>query len=346
MKSEAFEHRDIVEGFSTSVAGYVAGSASDAAEQAVTTVGARLAESGWISAANMAGEGFDDVEPLLVALAEAAGNQSAPLPFPLLESWLGVRLLDACTGDHVSLIDEIVSGKQLATVVPESLYGPVERPAGRGVVPYARESSVALAVEWRDARPRLVAVDGAWQDAAEIDLSMPVAKVGDPVGARHLGDLEADALERLGCTYLLLQSAELIGAARSLFDRTIVYLGQREQFGVTLDTFQALQHRAADMFSALETSTSLLQLATNTLVAGHDDSAEFAYTAKGFAGTECWTIANECLQLHGGLGYTWEAGLHQNLRRIAFRSGSAMDARRCLARAGAAAISRGRIVRA
>lgn len=346
MTSEALEHREIVEGFSTVVAGYLAGSGSDPADHAVTTLGVKLAESGWISAANMAGEGLGDVEPLLVGLAEAAGNQSEPLPFPLLESWLSVQLLDACEKDHVSLICDIVTGKRLATLAPESLYGSAERSAGWGGVPYARESSIALAVEWRDARPRLVAVDSAWEDAAAVDLSMPVAKVGDPIGARDLGELEVDELERLACTYLLMQSAEMIGAARSLFDRTIAYLGQREQFGVTLDTFQALQHRAADMFSALETSTSLLQLATNTLVAGHDDRSEFAYTAKGFAGTECWTIANECLQLHGGLGYTWEAGLHQNLRRIAFRSGSAMDARRCLARAGAAAIARGTIVRA
>jgi alkylation response protein AidB-like acyl-CoA dehydrogenase len=118
----------------------------------------------------------------------------------------------------------------------------------------------------------------------------------------------------------LLVCSDAIGAAERLMEMTVAYALQREVFGRTLASYQAVKHKCADMLCGIEGSRVAAADAARRL-AGADTEALAAAAAsihvlKSFAGESCSRIAGEALQLHGGIGFTWEHDLHLYLRRI------------------------------
>jgi alkylation response protein AidB-like acyl-CoA dehydrogenase len=119
----------------------------------------------------------------------------------------------------------------------------------------------------------------------------------------------------------LLVCADAIGSAQRLMEMTVAYAQSREVFGRALATYQAVKHACADMLCGLEGSREAaldaarrLQDAPGGLAA--DDATRSVHVAKSFAAAACSHIAGEALQLHGGIGFTWEHDLHLFLRRI------------------------------
>jgi alkylation response protein AidB-like acyl-CoA dehydrogenase len=111
-----------------------------------------------------------------------------------------------------------------------------------------------------------------------------------------------------------------VGACRKILDMTVAYVKQRHQFGVPIGSFQAVKHKAADMYVAIERARALAYYSALTLAeASPDDASPRAHTAalmaKAAAG-ECQEVvfANG-LQLHGAIGFTWENELHFYLKR-------------------------------
>lgn len=112
----------------------------------------------------------------------------------------------------------------------------------------------------------------------------------------------------------LAVSAEMIGGAESLIERTVIHLNDREQFDVKLATFQALQHRCAEMYCQLELAKSALLGAFTRLDAGKDIGKVVSQT-KALA-NECYQhISNEAVQMHGGMGITDELDVGLYLKR-------------------------------
>ena len=109
----------------------------------------------------------------------------------------------------------------------------------------------------------------------------------------------------------------MVGTAQTIFDITLEYAKQREQFGVPIGSFQAIKHKFADMIVALERAR-----ATRLLRRAHDRRgrrrAARAPTsvAKAAAGDCQRLLAKEGIQIHGGIGYTWEHDMHLYVRRI------------------------------
>lgn len=99
-------------------------------------------------------------------------------------------------------------------------------------------------------------------------------------------------------------AAELLGIAQEAFDRTMTYLRERKQFGVPIGSFQALQHRAAQLHAEIELSKSVLLKALQTLDEGASDLAELASAAKAKLSTTAHRSATEAIQMHGGIGVT------------------------------------------
>ena len=99
-------------------------------------------------------------------------------------------------------------------------------------------------------------------------------------------------------------SAEMLGVAHESFTRTVDYLKQREQFGVKIGSFQALQHRAAQLFCEVELARSVTLRALTALDAGDDRAPMFASLAKAKVGAVAKLATNEAVQLHGGIGMT------------------------------------------
>ena len=114
-------------------------------------------------------------------------------------------------------------------------------------------------------------------------------------------------------------SAEMLGSLQECFERTVQYLKEREQFGVPIGSFQALKHRAADMFCEVELSKSCVLEALTALDEGRDanEIAKLASLAKAKVGETFNRVSREGIQMHGGIGMTDEFDIGFFLKRAA-----------------------------
>lgn len=114
-------------------------------------------------------------------------------------------------------------------------------------------------------------------------------------------------------------AAEMLGSTQECFERTVAYLKEREQFGVPIGSFQALKHRAADMFCEIELSKSCVLEALTALDEGRDASeiAKLASLAKTKVGETFHTVSREGIQMHGGIGMTDEFDIGFFIKRAA-----------------------------
>ncbi len=110
-------------------------------------------------------------------------------------------------------------------------------------------------------------------------------------------------------------AAELIGTARWLLATTLDYAKQRVQFDVPIGSFQAIQHKLANMSLAVERAVSAVYYAAMAIDADDDDRHRAAHVAKAAAGRAATLCAKDGIQIHGGIGYTWEHDLHLYIRR-------------------------------
>ncbi|HKX79334.1 MAG TPA: acyl-CoA dehydrogenase family protein [Novosphingobium sp.] len=136
-----------------------------------------------------------------------------------------------------------------------------------------------------------------------------------PSDAQKLCDLPGEAAACLKSVTSLLIAADCVGLAQGIFDRTVAYLNEREQFGVRIGSFQALKHRAADMAAELAMLEAMLGHAVAALEADDAEAAFWSAGCKASASDTAVAIASDCLQLHGGIGFTWEHDCHLFLKR-------------------------------
>ena len=117
----------------------------------------------------------------------------------------------------------------------------------------------------------------------------------------------------------VLLSAELLGIAQEAFDRTVAYLKEREQFGVKIGTFQALQHRAARQYVAIDLARSVVLKALRALDEGDRATSALASLAKAVTTKTAREVMNEAVQMHGGVGVTdeFDIGLFFKRARVA-----------------------------
>jgi alkylation response protein AidB-like acyl-CoA dehydrogenase len=125
----------------------------------------------------------------------------------------------------------------------------------------------------------------------------------------------AEALDRAGQEAAIALAASTVGACRAIFEQTVEYAKVREQYGRPIGSFQALKHRMADMYLAVERATALCYYAALTVAEEDPRRAEAASMAKAAAGECQQLVVEDGLQLHGGIGMTWEHDLHFLLKR-------------------------------
>jgi alkylation response protein AidB-like acyl-CoA dehydrogenase len=107
----------------------------------------------------------------------------------------------------------------------------------------------------------------------------------------------------------------MTGTARRIFTMALQYAKERYQFDVPIGSFQAIQHKLAEMSLALERATAAVQYASMTVDAQAPDRTRVCHVAKAAAGEAARRIVKDGIQIHGGIGYTWEHDLHLFLRR-------------------------------
>ncbi|HSC76322.1 MAG TPA: acyl-CoA dehydrogenase [Pseudomonadales bacterium] len=110
-------------------------------------------------------------------------------------------------------------------------------------------------------------------------------------------------------------AAEMFGGMQEIFERTVQYLKERKQFGVLIGTFQALQHRAAHMYTEIEMCKSILMLALDALEQNTDNASQLISAAKAKISETYELVSNEATQMHGGIGVTDELDIGLFLKR-------------------------------
>ena len=245
---------------------------------------------------SVGGVGLGLVE--VAVLAEEVGRAVAPAPY--LSTALAAHAL-AASGAAPELLERLVDG-------------------GVGAVAWGGAPVVDLPIA-----DVLVRVDGDAVTASDVselrpspvpamDVTRLVAPAGESGDGVSLGgaDLAADLLDRGATAY----AAELLGSAQRMLEVSVAYAGVREQFGRPIGSFQAVKHRCADMYVDVEGMRSSAYFAAWAVENGDPDGSLAASTAKSWCGDAGARVLASALQVHGGIGFTWEHDLHLYLKRV------------------------------
>jgi len=298
---------------------------------------AQMGEFGWIGlaveeAAGGAGLGMSEA----IALTEELAAGLAPEP--LIPAMLSARLLAAA--DDQSLLAPLLAGKQVVLTAwqerADTLAAPGNADAPRVFIPQAGGADVFLVPVREGAGLALYAVPAAGADVV-LEKTMDGGYFGtlraNPAkGQRIAADISAvldDTLDEAA----LMTAGAMVGLMERAFDMTLAYLKTRQQFGRIIGTFQSLQHRAADLKIHLSLTRAAVEAAAAALDGGAAGDARKAAVskAKARAGESGLMVLRQCIQLHGGIGYTDEYDVGLYLRRgmvIANQFGSAALHRR------------------
>ncbi len=150
------------------------------------------------------------------------------------------------------------------------------------------------------------------RSAALVFLECVSAGADDIIGAEGGG---GDLLEQVVDRATVGLCAEMLGSMTEAFERTLTYLKQREQFGAPIGSFQSLKHRAAQQFIEIELCRSAVMAAARAVDADEDDAAKLVSLAKARCSDAAILVANESVQMHGGIGMTDEHEIGFYLKR-------------------------------
>lgn len=146
-----------------------------------------------------------------------------------------------------------------------------------------------------------------------------VVFVNVPVPAKNIiGELHEGwpIMKQIALNTSAALCAEMVGAGDKAFETTVAYLKDRIAFGVPIGSFQTLQHRAADLVIGLEYARSLMEWAAEMIKESDPDTATAVSMAKSFCGDTCKKVVAEGIQMHGGIGFTWDHDMHIYFKRV------------------------------
>jgi acyl-CoA dehydrogenase len=306
----------------------------DENQTATAALWPQLAEMGWLGAAvteDLGGLGLGALE--LCVLAEEFGRALTPVPF-FATACVAADLLSRCPANDTrnALLSGIADGSRV-TVLANGLAPTLQKLPSAiddkvrglcGTVEHLAEAHTALvAAQALDGSTKLVAVDLASAGVTRTELEG--FDTLRPHWLLELADAacttlaEGDAADQLLATVRLraaaYQAFEQIGTAEAALKLARDYALQRYAFGRPIAGNQAVKHRLADMYVKIELARCNAYHAAWALTAGEHDLARAAAAARLSASEALVFAAEECLHLHGGIGYTWEADCHLFLRR-------------------------------
>jgi len=199
---------------------------------------------------------------------------------------------------------------------PAGLWRPHAAPL-KHFVPCAAQADALVVVGGEAAAPRVAIVPATAVVATAVDnldrlRPLYTVTVSGGIAGTQVGIAQWQQAQR---RCLVAVSAELVGVGRALLDSAVAYAGERRQFGRPIGAFQGLQWQLVDAAVALERAAAAVTWAALCVDADDGDAPVASHTAKLEAGSAARHCARTALQVHGGIGYTWEHGLHYWLRR-------------------------------
>jgi alkylation response protein AidB-like acyl-CoA dehydrogenase len=305
----------------------------------------RAAKLGWTSllvpedlgGGSVSGDGVKD----LALVAELAGKTVAPGPLHPVSTVLA-GLVEA-PENHETTIESLVSGEVVASWAvyePGKLWSPLDAgvtatPTENGYridgvkdrVEAGAESAVLLVVAQSEGAVHqfVVPTDAPGvrvEPQRSIDMVKSYARVHfdgvelDAPAAVGTAEQTAGLIARQSQIALILQCAEIVGILETVLDFTIQWGFDRHSFGRPIGSYQALKHKYADLKIWFEASRATTNAAVAE-VAARSPGADMAVSvAKSYIGEHAPGMLQDCVQLHGGIGVTWEHDLHLFLRRV------------------------------
>lgn len=290
---------------------------------------AKLAEQGYtgiIFPEEYGGVGLGIVE--LILLMEEAGRALLPGPFFSTVALAGGILNAVATGEQKrKYLAPICRGEARATVAL------LEATAN-----WDRADIQLIAVNGKLRGEKLFVTDAAVADwiivlarngVFLVDAKTSGVRIAPMIGmdlTRKIYSVQFDDTpgEKLGETHGALRAldvataalcAEMVGGMQRTLDLTVEYAKTRKQFGKPIGMFQAVQHQCADMYLETESARSAVYYSAWALQHHAPDSAAAVSTAKIYASDASRTVGNRGIQVHGGMGFTWENDIHLYYRR-------------------------------
>jgi alkylation response protein AidB-like acyl-CoA dehydrogenase len=266
-----------------------------------------VSELGWPGIAiaeEHGGQGLGLIE--LVVLTEQLGYACAPMPF--LGSSLAAIFVQEAGDDEqrAHWLPALATGETLAAFAV--LDGPSE------LIPDAAPDRLLIAASRADGsafvqHPQSVEPVEAI-DSLRVHGLLRQHNAAAPTGERLHGDADR-AFDRAA----VVVAAELVGLCNRALETTLAYVKQRKQFGVPVGSFQAVQHSLAQMLRDTESASIATYYAAWAAEAQPDLLPAAAAMAKALASEAGRSVTSSAIQLHGGIGFTWEADLHWLFKR-------------------------------
>lgn len=307
----------------------------------------RAAELGWtgllvpeeLGGGSVSESGLAD----LAMVAERLGRTVAPGPLYPVSVVLTALVDGADPLAHAATIEALIAGEAVASWAvcePGQGWAPLaptvtatRTEAGYRIdgakdrVEAGAQSAWLLVVARCDEAVRqfLVPTDAAGlrvEPQQSVDLVKQYARVHfdgvvvPPTAAVGTAEQTAALVDRQSQIAQVLQCAEVVGVLQTVFDMTVQWALDRHSFGRPLASYQALKHTFADMKLWLEACRATTAAAVTAVAARRSDAGLSASIAKSYVGEMAGQIVQSCVQLHGGIGVTWEFDLHLYLRRV------------------------------
>ena len=272
---------------------------------------AALGLSGISVSEDLGGAGLGPVEESIAA--EELGRAVFPGP------WLGsVVLAQPALARAPDLLQDVAAGERVATLVGvdgsvtaegSALTGRVEHVVDLGAadVLVVMASGGLFVVDREETDRRIVpTVDGTRRLGQVVFESTP---------ARRVGAADADLLRATRTRALAALAAEAVGVGSRAVEIAVDYVKDRQQFGKPIGSYQAVAHQVADAFMDTENARSLAMWAAASLDGGNGEAPVAAATATAFASDAAVRACERAIQVHGGIGFTWEHVLHRFYKR-------------------------------
>jgi alkylation response protein AidB-like acyl-CoA dehydrogenase len=259
-----------------------------------------MVEQGWTGIAlpeEAGGVGLGWVE--VAVLAEAVGAHVAPAP--IVQSIIAVDVLR-----DTPWVDAVVAGDAIACVGASGQREVLPYAASADIAVYRRGGELVVA-DLREQRP-------AREPAMDVTREVGWLDPDSLTATQTLGG--DDVLQRFVDRGATAYAAELLGAAQHMLDVSAEYAKERVQFDKPIGSFQAVKHRLADMLVDVEGMRSAVYWAAWCIAADHPDASVAASTAKVWCSDAARRVVGGALQVHGGIGFTWEHDVHLYLKRV------------------------------
>ncbi|MEU8527568.1 MULTISPECIES: acyl-CoA dehydrogenase family protein [Streptomyces] len=281
---------------------------------------ADMGAAGLLVPEKLGGQGASHREAAVVL--EELGRAVTPVPY-LTSSVVATETLLAIEDPRervTGLLADLAAGRTVAVLAVPLSAAPDARPATGGRVTGVADAAVAdvLLVPRADGLYAVPAAEAVIEPQTPLDLTRPLAAVdADAASGVRLADRAAadTAIRRGLLAGAGLLASEQLGLAAWCLEETVRHTKERFQFNRPVGSFQALKHRMAQLWLEIVNARAAARAAADALATGSPDAPLTVAVAQAYCSKVAVHAAEECVQLHGGIGMTWEHPAHLALKR-------------------------------